>query len=307
MSDEHVLLDINYEQKVATITLNRPPNHNALNESMMLSLQNIFHNLNNDPKVQVAILAANGKSFCAGADLNEMRKLGSSCPENKHEHELDHNFKNAQNLAKLYSTIFTFGRPLIAKVTGNAFGGGVGLLAACDYVIATSNTKFSLPEVKIGLIPAVISPYLFMKCGHGNINGEQASLRYLFLTGETFNAYQAKALGLVQEIAEINSETSAEIGPGENKATAEIDTIVEERVQAFLKAKPKAQALAKEWLNRWSLASLISTNINMDFNLQDSLRPIQEFTARQLALIRQGEEAQSGITKILEKTKMKKI
>src|SRR3546814_223298 len=173
------------KQGVARITLTRAEVHNAFNETLIAELTAALDGAAQDPRVRVVVLAAQGPSFSAGADLNWMRAMaGYSRAEN---------LEDARRLARLMRTLNDMAKPTIALVQGPAYGGGVGLVACCDVAIAVEDAKFCLSEVKLGLIPAVISPYVVATIG------ESAARRY-FLTAETFSSWEAQRLGLVHEV-----------------------------------------------------------------------------------------------------------
>ena len=171
--------------RVATLTINRPEIHNAFDDQLIADLMARYQALEADPAVQVVVLAANGASFSAGADLNWMRRMaGYSEAEN---------VADAGRLAALLRTIDRLSKPTIAKVQGSAFAGGLGLIAVSDIVIAAAHAEFAVTEVRIGLIPAVISPYLVRAMG-------VREARRLFLTAERFSADHARRIGLVHEV-----------------------------------------------------------------------------------------------------------
>lgn len=173
------------EAGIATITLNRPDIHNAFDDVLIADLTAKIETLNTDPAVRVIILTGAGKSFSAGADLNWMKRMaGYSHAEN---------LADSRALAKLMKVLNFSSKPTIALVNGAAFGGGVGLAACCDIVIASDRASFCLSEVKLGLIPAVISPYVVEAIG---VN----QARRYFLTAERFNAQTAQQIGLVHEV-----------------------------------------------------------------------------------------------------------
>jgi methylglutaconyl-CoA hydratase len=170
---------------VATVTMNRPELHNAFDDSLIDELTDALSELDEDPDVRVVVLAASGKSFSAGADLNWMRRMA--------DYSYEQNLADAEGLAELMRTLDTLTKPTIALVQGAAYGGGVGLVACCDIAIASSRASFCLSEVKLGLFPAVISPYVVAAIG------SRASRRY-FLSAEPFNADEALHLGLVHKV-----------------------------------------------------------------------------------------------------------
>jgi methylglutaconyl-CoA hydratase len=178
-------LQVAIAAKVATVTLNRPEVRNAFNEATIAELALAFDELGRNELVRVVVLAANGPAFCAGADLNWMRKMARfSYAENQ---------ADALLLADMLRTIYLCPRPVVAKVQGDCYGGGMGLVAACDIAVASEAASFCLSEVKLGLIPATISPYVVKAMG------ENAARRYL-LTAERFNALEAHRIGFVHEV-----------------------------------------------------------------------------------------------------------
>lgn len=190
MSDAEVLTAIDSIGR-ATVTMNRPELHNAFNENLVASLIESLHRLNTDPAVRLVILAANGKSFSAGADLNDMRRMADNSREQ--------NLADAKRIAELMRTLNAFAKPTVALVQGAAYGGGVGLTSCCDIAIATARATFCVSEVKLGLIPAVISPYVLAAIG------ARAARRY-FVSAEIITAGEAYRLGLVHEVVADDQE-----------------------------------------------------------------------------------------------------
>jgi methylglutaconyl-CoA hydratase len=180
-----LILDIN--KSIATVTLNRPTLRNSFNEVLIAELTEIFEDLTNGNEVRVIILAASGVSFCAGADLTWMKSMAS------YSHE--ENLADARRLAQMLHRIYCCPIPVIARVQGDAYGGGVGLAAVCDIVVASDNAHFCLSEARLGLLPATISPYVIRALG------EQASRRY-FITSEKFSAAEAHRLGFVHALCQ---------------------------------------------------------------------------------------------------------
>lgn len=193
MDTGFVLYDV--KDNVATITLNRPDIHNAFNEEVIEKLIAAFQKASLDNKVQIVMLKANGKSFSAGADLEWMKKMAS--------YSFDENVKDSLELAKLLKTIDECPKTTIAVVNGAAYGGGVGLVAACDIALATEAASFCLSEVKLGLIPAVISPYVVRAIG-------ARQMRRLTLSAERIEAHEALALGLVTHLTHTEELASKE-------------------------------------------------------------------------------------------------
>ena len=169
----------------ATITFNRPEIHNAFDDTLVNALSEELNRLERDTSVRVVMLAARGKSFSSGADLNWMRRMAN--------YSFEENLTDATALAEMMKTLANLSKPTIALVQGAAIGGGVGLVACCDIALATEDASFCLSEVKLGLIPAIISPYVAAAIG------SRATRRY-FLTAERFNAIEAHRLGLVHEV-----------------------------------------------------------------------------------------------------------
>lgn len=182
---------------VATVALNRPELHNAFNDDMMKELMDAFGTLGADAKVRAVVLAAEGKSFCAGADVNWMKRMV--------DYSFDENVADANILAKMLRAIRECPKPVIARVHGATYGGGVGLVAAADLAVAIRSATFCLSEVKLGIVPAVISPFLLEKIGPG------AARRY-GLTAERFTADEAKRIGLVSEVVDTPEQLDEWIG-----------------------------------------------------------------------------------------------
>jgi methylglutaconyl-CoA hydratase len=178
-------LDVDVRNNVGLVALNRPELHNAFNEALIAELTAVLHTLDADASVRAVVLTGHGKSFCAGADLNWMKKMaGYGAAEN---------LADAQSLALMLRTLNGLSKPTVACVRGAAFGGGVGLVACCDIAVAAHDAIFSLSEAKLGLIPATISPYVIEAIG-----ARQA--RRYFLTAERFTAAEAFRIGLVHDI-----------------------------------------------------------------------------------------------------------
>jgi methylglutaconyl-CoA hydratase len=242
---------------VAAITLNRPQVHNAFNATMIRELRTALQKARDDDSVRVVVLTGAGASFCAGADLNWMREIIG--------YSFDQNIEESRDLAELMLEIYTLPKPTVAGVNGAAIGGGNGLLSACDIVIASDRARFGLSEVKIGLVPAAISPYVIRRIG------ESASREY-FLTGERFDARRALEIGLVNKVV----------------SHAELDTRVREVVRLLLSSGPEAMASCKELLYRVPAMSLGEA---------------KTYTAEVIAKLRVSQEGQEGMAAFLEKRK----
>ena len=207
-------LAVSLRNGVAVVALNRPDLHNAFNETLIAEFTEVLNVLDVDDAVRAVVLAGNGKSFCAGADLNWMKKMAGYGPAE--------NLADAQALALMLRTLNGLSKPTVARVQGAAFGGGVGLTACCDIAIAAIEATFSLSESRLGLIPATISPYVIEAIG------ARKARRY-FLTGERFDAAEAFRIGLVHDIVPI----------------ADLDERVNEILGALMLAGPRAQLECK--------------------------------------------------------------
>jgi methylglutaconyl-CoA hydratase len=185
MNTEPIVTEID-ERGVATLILNRPDVHNAFDDVLIARLSDALDQLAGNDDVRLVKVIGRGKSFSAGADLNWMRRLAEYSP--------DENLEDARRVAHMFHKLASFPRPTLAIVHGNAFGGGVGLIACCDIAVANAGARFSLSEVKLGLIPATISPFVIEAMG-----ARQA--RRLFLTAERFDARAALRLGLVHQVS----------------------------------------------------------------------------------------------------------
>lgn len=243
---------------VVTITLNRPDVHNAFDDALIARLTELFRELGASEPVRVIVLAAAGKSFSAGADLGWMQRMAAYSDED--------NMRDAMGLALLMETIDRCPKPTVALVHGAAFGGGVGLVAACDIVIAGEKASFCLSEVRLGLIPAVISPYVVAAMG------ARACRRY-FLTAERFSAAEARRLGLVHEVV------------AEDKLEEARDLMV----HALLQGGPAAQGAAKE---------LIRVVAESQHGPE-----LMRYTARSIADMRAGAEGREGLAAFFAKRK----
>jgi len=248
---------------IARIKLNRPEVKNAFNDEMIAELADALKAVERNPTVRVVILSGEGDFFCAGADLNWMKSfVGASRKKNE---------ADALRLAKLLRSLNELKKPTIAQVHGAAIGGGIGLLAACDVVVAFENTIFALAEVKLGLIPAVISPYVIARMGGS------AARRY-FLTGERFASDVALRLGLVHEVV----------------ALERLETAANEIARHLLSSGPEAVRHAKE------LVAVVGGGAT---NRKGAADPIQKYTVKKIAMLRASPEAQEGMKAFLEKRK----
>lgn len=255
MSNDSILVSTD-SRGVATVTLNRPEVHNAFDDHVIAALTNALAALGSNDDVRVVVLAASGKSFSAGADLKWMRRMS--------EYSEAENKDDARRLAALMETLYRLRKPTVARVQGAAFGGGVGLIACCDIAVAADIAKFSLSEVRLGLIPAVISPYVVRAMG------ERHARRYM-LTAERFDAAVAQRTGLIHEVANVN----------------DLDPRVAAIVKQLLANGPRAMAAAK------SLAERVSGGDLDEVMVED--------TAQRIAAIRATEEGREGVSAFLEK------
>jgi len=251
-------ISVSKEKEVATIFLNRPDVHNAMNEQLMKELTDSFKKLDTDKDTRVIIITGNGKSFCAGADLNWMKSMVSYSKEE--------NIKDSNLLLELYESIYSCSKPVIAKVNGHAFGGGIGLFAACDIAIAVPDCKFAFSETKLGIVPAVISTYISRRM-------KNSDMRRLFVTGERFESAYAKEVGLIDFVASEN-----------------IDELVEKYVKIIRSSGPKAILQVKK---------LVDACEKMD------VEKYKKFSVEKISELRVSDEGQEGINAFLEKRKSK--
>ncbi len=214
MSEPGPLL-VRRDGPIATVTMNRPERHNAFDETLIEALTSTFAGLGEDPSVRAVVLAGAGASFSAGADVGWMRRAA--------EYGEDENRADARRLAAMLKTIDECPKPVVARVQGAALGGGTGLVAVCDIVIASRRASFGTTEVRLGLAAAVISPFVLRAIG-------PRQARRLFLTGERIDADRALAIGLVHEVVE------------ENELDARVNSVLDQ----LLAGGPEAQAASKE-------------------------------------------------------------
>jgi methylglutaconyl-CoA hydratase len=242
---------------VATVTMNRPEAHNTFNEELIAGLRDAFDSLSGDRSVRVVILAGEGRSFSAGADL-EWMKRASDWSE-------DDNKRDAEELAAMLRRVAECAHPVVARVHGNAFGGGAGLTAAADVAVAAESVTFGFTEVRLGLLPATISPHVIEKIGPGRALP-------LFLTGERFDAQRAHEIGLVHRVVPAD----------------ELDGAVREVVSMLLQGAPEAQRTAKRMVRRVA---------------QLDRRSVDQYTAELIAGLRKAPEGREGVAAFLEKRK----
>jgi methylglutaconyl-CoA hydratase len=267
-------IKIERQDGVARVILNRPDVRNGFNELSIAEITQAFRELGGDDSVRVIVLAARGPVFCAGADLQWMKKMAA------YTHE--ENRADAALLAEMLRTIYECPKPVIAKVQGDCYAGGMGLVAACDIAVAAETANFCLSEVKIGLIPATISPYVIKAMG------EHAAHRY-FLTAEKFSAQEALRIGFVHQIV---STTAMDMLEGMASAQATPDPLgaaVDAIVSSLLSASPNAIKEAKRLVR--DVAGMPLT----DDLIADTVERIAE--------IRASGEGHEGVKAFLEKRK----
>lgn len=252
MNYQYITLAITHG--VATLTLNRPEVHNAFDDVMIAELIDALQQVEQDEQARLLVLRSNGRNFSAGADLAWMRSMADK--------NYDENIADANELARLMANLDALSKPTIAVVQGAAFGGAVGLAACSDIVLAEERSSFCLSEVKIGLIPAVISPYVMRAIG------TRQSRRYM-LTAERFSAAQAQQMGLVHSIVD------------------DFDTALTELTETFLANSPAAVSACKKLI--------------ADIDQQPIAAESQRLTIERIAEIRVSAEGQEGLTAFLEK------
>lgn len=249
------MVDLNYEDSVLTVALNRPENHNAMTPEMIEALTGVFSSMERRDDVRVVVLTGNGRSFCAGADLAFMRAAA--------DYTFEQNVADGEAIFDLMMMVDRCPKPVVGRVNGAAIGGGAGLASCCDIVVAVERAQFGFSETRLGILPAVISPFVLAKIGPG-------AGRELFLTGERFDAQHARRIGLVHHVV----------------ADEALDDKVNERVEQLLHAAPGAQAAAKELIRA------------VAFQPKEVMR---EYTAELIARRRASDEGREGMSAFLEK------
>ncbi len=252
-----ISVEYSHQNRIATVTLRRPEVHNAFNEQIIEELTTAFTDLSLDEQLHGVVLTGDGASFSAGADLSMMKSAASFTHEQ--------NLNDALRLADLLSLINTFPCPVVGRVNGTAMGGGVGLVSVCDIVIAAESARFAFSEVKLGIAPAVISPFVMHKIGESNA-------RVLFVTGERFSATRAREVGLVHSIVPLEH----------------LDDAIEKALNELLTSAPQALRVCKE---------LALTVGQMDSTTA------RRYTAETIARLRVSDEGQEGLRSFLEKRK----
>ncbi|MGB3682071.1 MAG: enoyl-CoA hydratase-related protein [Rubrobacteraceae bacterium] len=248
-------LRIENEGWISTVTLARPDARNALNAGLIGEIRHSMEELAEDDDVRVVVLTGEGDSFCAGADIGYMRDTANFSYEE--------NQRDARELAAMFGAVEECPKPVVARVEGAAIGGGIGLVAAADVAVAEEGAVFAFSEVRLGISPATIAPFVLRKIGHSHA-------RALFLTGERFGATRACEIGLVHQVA----------------AEGRLDEAVREKVSGLLAGGPEALSATKALLRELREASSDEAT---------------EVTARRIAELRTGQEGQEGLSAFLEK------
>ena len=254
---QYETISIMKDDHVFRITLNRPEVRNAFNDIMIIELTDAFEQIRKLKGIRVVVLGGAGKAFCAGADIHWMQKMIAFTFED--------NLRDAIKLANLLEAMYNCTRPIVAKVQGAAIGGGTGLVAVADIAIASPDTTFSFSEVKIGLVPACISPYVIKKVG-------EAHSTEFFITGERLSAQRMYEAGLVSRIV----------------PSDQLDSEVEKVVAALLRSGPRAVQMCKELVRKVP-----------GMGVSD----MKSYTARAIADMRVSDEGQEGMQAFFEKRK----
>lgn len=249
------LVQVERDGALARVWLNRPEVHNALSPDLADAITRAMRALAEDSGVRCVVLGGRGASFCAGADIAAMRASGGA--------SFDANLAEAGRLGELFAAVAEFPRPVVARVHGGVYGGGVGLACAADVAVAADDARFGLTEVRLGILPALISPYVMRRLG-------DRVARELMLSGERFDAAAAGRYGVVQHVA----------------AAGALDEAVADRTAALLAGGPEAQARIKEMLVRWH---------------EQPWEAYRAGLPRTIAEARAGAEAREGLSAFLEK------
>jgi len=251
-------LQLHVADLVATVTLSRPEVRNAFNEALIAEITQAFQELGQRNDVRCIVLAAQGTAFCAGADLNWMRSMA--------DYTREQNLADAGRLAAMMRTIYECPKPTIARIQGDVYAGGTGLVAACDMAVSVDTANFCLSEVKLGLVPSTISPYVIRTMG------ARAAHRY-FLTAERFNALEARRIGFVHEVV----------------AADALDAKVAELSHALVNAGPEAVKLCKKLVQDVAGKNITPELVNM--------------TIASIADVRVSAEGREGLQSFLQKRK----
>jgi methylglutaconyl-CoA hydratase len=249
------LVEVVRERGIARLWLNRPEQHNALAIALVAELAAALEALAADDAVRVVVLGGRGPSFCAGADIGAMKAAASASFED--------NVAEAERLGAMFLALASLPKPIVGRIHGSVFGGGVGLACACDIAVGAEDARFGLTEVRLGILPALISPYVIRRLG-------DVHARELMLTGERFGAAHALRVGVLQHVV----------------PAAELDAKVDERVAALLEGGPTAQRHVKQLLERWAASNWPEYSASLP---------------RTLAQVRAGAEAKDGLAAFFEK------
>ncbi len=253
----NISVERSHDDKIATVTMRRAEARNALSASLAADLRDAFTDLRSDTRLHAVVLTGDGPVFSAGADLNAMKASATFTQEQ--------NLQDALAMSDLFKTINTFPCAVIGRINGAAMGGGLGLVAACDIIIAVNTAKLAFSEARLGIAPAVISPYVLRKIG-------KSQARMLFLTGEFFSVAYAREIGLVHIVT----------------TAAELDQAVEDKVCELLKSAPLALRACKA----------LALNVG-----QMDSETARRYTAETIARLRVSPEGQEGLQAFLEKRK----
>jgi len=254
---EYKTIKTQRDKDIVTVSLNRPDVHNAMNETLMKELTSCFKELSKDVNLRCIILSGIGKSFCAGADLNWMKSMINYTKEE--------NIKDSRLLLNLYDAIYKCPKPVIGRINGNAFGGGIGLIAVCDITVTTPGNKFAFSEANLGIIPSVISTYIKSRM-------KLSDMRRYFITAELFDSNTANKIGLIDYVVDIEN----------------FDEKIKDCVKLVLSSGPNAISEVK---------NLIENISKLDID------DYKEFTVEKISELRISKEGQEGISSFLEKRK----
>jgi methylglutaconyl-CoA hydratase len=254
---DYETLDVESKEGVAYVMLNRPKVYNVFNERVVKELTDCFTQISQNNSIYAAVLTGKGRYFCAGADLNWMQKVATYTKEE--------NIEDSRKMAHMFHAINNCSKPVVGRINGSAFGGGVGLVAVCDVAICNENAVFAFSEVNLGIVPAVVSAYVIPKIGVSHA-------RALFVTGKRFTAEEAVHIGLVHNSCPLE----------------ELDDVTHEQLTLLQSSGPNAMKAAKEMIHNWSI---LPGDIYRDH------------TAELIADLRASEEGEEGIKAFLEKRK----
>ncbi len=257
MDNKYQTIRLDIDGPVARISFCRPEIHNAFNDTLISEMTDLFQAIKLRDDIRVVVLTGEGKSFCAGADLNWMRRVK--------DYSFEKNLAESLELAELFSLIYNLPIPVIGRINGAAIGGGTGFVAVCDIAVAAESARFSFSEVKIGVVPACIGPYVIKKIGEGKA-------REFFISGERLSAEDAYRIGLVNRFYP------------DDQYDAEIDKLV----KTILSSGPHAITMAKQLISDVPLMS------------SDQYKP---YTAEMIARLRKSDEGQEGMDAFLNKRK----